>query len=746
METLHLALASQETPLTVARFSVLEKISTLFRVELVVLSADPDIDPGAVVGQPAMFSASNQLRTRVWSGVCSAMRQIEAEPDGLSTYSISIVPTLWLLTQRRNHRIFSHLSAPEIAKKLLEEWQIEADFRVSDPHPRLEQRVQYGESDHAFLCRILEEAGISFFFEDDIESGSRLVLHDRPNTAPPRAAGRLPFQTLSVEAPEHVRDVRIRLETRPGQRTIRDYDFRRPRLPLIARAAPVLGPESAYEQFEYRPGAFLIEGDATPSMRGDDQGTARHDVNAGGALSKRSLRSTRISRKVVTFETTALDLSPGTVFAIERHPRFDLQADTALLVTELSLEGEADRAWTVRGVAVLAAETYRPPQATPRPSIAGLQSAIVVGPEGEEIHADEHGRVRVQFPWNREGQYDQGVSSWVRVSQGWAGAGYGMFTIPRVGHEVLVAFHEGNPDAPVIVGRVHNSMAQVPYQLPEHETVSTWRSMSTPGGGGFHEIRFDDATGQEQLHLRAEGGMAQLVKNDAAVEVGHTLKRFVRVDELSAVGGDHSVSVQGEERETTGRDRVVVVGGDQHAMVGGNDVIHAGAKLVVKVVPEVSQKLEAEVQRVTAEAQAKPLTRPWPALGTLPADPKAFAPFVPGAASSEDSTVQRSVAAAVGAFDDLAAGARAAERDAGRTQIAIHDKKITLSTGEAWITLEGPNITFAAAGEIRLVPSAQFLASKNLAHAMNLSVVPAVETPAVANEAAAPQPSPTQSS
>src|SRR5262249_48629133 len=154
--------------------------------------------------------------------------------------------------------------------------------------------------------------------------------------------------------------------------------------------------------------------------------------------------------------------------------------------------------------AAFGAARYCPLRTTPKPVVHGVQSAVVVGRGGEEIHTDELGRVRVQFPWDSEHRFDENSSCWVRVSQGWAGAGFGLVTIPRVGQEVLVGFLEGDPDQPIVVGRVFNGTARVPYKLPEHKAVSAIRTATSPASGGYNELRFDDAAGAELVHIQAE--------------------------------------------------------------------------------------------------------------------------------------------------------------------------------------------------------------------------------------------------
>ena len=229
------------------------------------------------------------------------------------------------------------------------------------------------------------------------------------------------------------------------------------------------------------------------------------------------LGGTRVDRRTVSFDTNTIDLWPGQVFCMDKHPHAELTDETKLLVTEFSVEGTPGGEWSMSGQAAFTDAPYRPPQRTLKPRVEGVQSAQVVGPQGQEIHTDEFGRVRVQFPWDREGKHDDGSSCWIRVSQGWAGTGYGMIVIPRIGQEVMVGFLEGDPDQPIIVGRVYNAKQAVPYKLPEHKTRSTWKSDSSLGSGGFNEIMFEDIKGQELVWEQAQKNRRRLVKNDETI-------------------------------------------------------------------------------------------------------------------------------------------------------------------------------------------------------------------------------------
>jgi type VI secretion system secreted protein VgrG len=204
--------------------------------------------------------------------------------------------------------------------------------------------------------------------------------------------------------------------------------------------------------------------------------------------------------------------------------------------------------------------------------VEGVQSATVVGPKGQEIHTDEFGRVRVQFPWDRQGKGDDNSSCWIRVSQGWAGTGYGMIVIPRIGQEVLVGFLGGDPDQPIVVGRVFNATQAVPYKLPEHKTRSTWKSDSSMGSNGFNEIMFEDLKGKELVYVQAEKNLRKLVKNDETITVGQNRQKYVVVNETETTGLNR-IEVTGSDRtEITGVNRVTVIGGTNAKLVKGDEI------------------------------------------------------------------------------------------------------------------------------------------------------------------------------
>lgn len=565
---LELSVESGERSLDARRVVANEALSALFRVSVWARSPNPSLDLSSLVGRAATVTVQSPVvdalaPRRSWSGLCSVVEQVSVEPTGLSMYRLELVPTLWRATQRSGIRIFQHLSIPDLVAKLLTEWQITPAWEIDrGRYPKLEFKVQYGETDFSFICRLLEEAGITFLFEER-EGESTLVLTDAPHTRTRRLTPLPYFQNASRSGKtEHVQELTLGKDLRSDSLVLFDYDFRRARA-LRAEALQVVDHDSA-EQARYQPGAFLAElGAAGNTPAADDKGIARYDDGYGRGRASRLLAGVRHGHAAITMTTNAIDLRAGNIFAVARHAHADVEGKE-WLSTDYALEASVEEEDFRLSVRALPAEVpYLPATVTKKPSIHGVQSAVVVGRTGgeyaEEIHVDEFGRVRVQFPWDREAEANDGASCWVRVNQGWAGRGYGMIQLPRVGQEVLITFLGGDPDQPLVTGRLFDSLNPVPYKLPENKTVSAYRSNSSPQEArGFNEIRVEDKKGKELLFFTAEKDQRVLVKHDET----HTVLQ------------DRSKGIGHHETDTTGVNRTEVTGMNRSELVAQRRMTH----------------------------------------------------------------------------------------------------------------------------------------------------------------------------
>ncbi|WP_437312038.1 type VI secretion system Vgr family protein [Sorangium sp. So ce388] len=569
----------------VRRVEVSDRMSALFEARVVAVSDNPDIDFEAVIGQPMTLVAHGD-QTRTWTGICSRLRQLAVEERNLSTYELTLVPALWLATQRRNYRMFQHTSELDIALQILEEWGVSPALRLAGTYKKRKYRVQYGESDYTFLCRMLEDAGVSFYFESAGEG--RLVLDDGPHRNTRRAP--IAFRDHPTDTDQdHVTEVEIGRRLRPGKYTVRDHDHRRPASYRLLASASGAGDgggaggvEERLERFHYVPGAFLYEsdkGESTPVA--DDRGKYRADESEGAALAQRRLEAKRASAREIAFKTNTLDLAPGTVVSFLDHPKSELGPDAGLLVLESTLVGDVPGPWQHACKAVSAEVPYRPPLRARKPRAQGVESATVVGAPGDEIHVDEHGRVRVQFHWDREGRMNDASSCWIHVSQPWGGAGFGGTNLPRVGQEVIVDFLGGDPDRPIIVGRVYTSLQKTPYRLPDNKTQSGWKSSSSPETGGYNEIMFEDAAGKELVRMQAERDLHKKVKNDESVNIGNDRVSAIGRDEEQTVGNDFMKQVVNNAREVVGMNRSRAVGNNETVEIGSTQSIRVGDRLEI---------------------------------------------------------------------------------------------------------------------------------------------------------------------
>lgn len=572
----------KENELRVLRFRASEGISQLFHVDLELVSEDAGIRFEQVVGQPAAFVIDLGEEPRYINGIVARFEQ-GAIGRRYTRYYARVVPRTWLLTHRVTSRIWEDTSVLDIVDQVLEaagvpsdtvDWRIPDSERGDGGHyePR-EYCVQYQESDWDFVSRLLEEEGIAYWFAHR-EDQHVLVLGDDPSNHDAIAGeAEVPYRDPSgtVTEKEYVGRFRRAESVRPGAVVLRDFCFKNPKVNLDGRATGADRDDDDRELFEYPSGY--------------------HDSEIGARRAGVRLEEHQALRRVASGDSVCQRLVPGYRFTLADHGRDDFNGE--YLVTDIVHEGFQPQVFEQEQPepgdedeyqnsfrCIPSDVVFRPMRTTPRPTIRGTQSAVVVGPadSDEEIYTDEYGRVRVRFHWDRA---EEGKSScWVRVSQHWAGPGYGFMTIPRVGHEVVVAFFEGDPDQPHVIGRVYNADNMPPYALPDEKTKSTIKTASSPGGDGFNEIRFEDKAGEEQVFVHAQKQLDLRVGENRFETVGQHRHLVVEQNRYEHVKNERHVKADADAFEELGKDHhLKIVGkqavevGDSHSFTVKGDVI-----------------------------------------------------------------------------------------------------------------------------------------------------------------------------
>ena len=575
-----------EDELILTGFYGREGISSLYEFSLDMVSNNNSIVFEDIIGKPVTVTLSlMDSKKRFFHGIISSFSQGEgiAKPDGslhLTSYSAKMVPWFWVLTKTVNSRIFQEKSVVDIVETIFQEdGLMDYEMRLNKTYTPRTYCVQYQESDYRFISRLLEEEGIFYFFEHE-QKKHRLVISDNNGypSCPNQDIVRYdPSGEVGIDE-DVVLKFHMSKEITFGKYTTRDFNFEIPNTVLQSESEGknTLGPGKR-ELYRY-PGGY------DTSERGDAVADLRMQVEEA--------RVTRIEGK-----GNCRDLVSGHTFTLEKYYRSDMNQEYLLTTVEHSASEPHEFAAGSEGRHVASYGNsftclpknvpYRPPLDTPKPVIFGSQTAIVVGPEGEEIYPDEYGRVKIKFHWDRDEKKDENSSCWVRVSQAWAGTGWGAIFIPRIGQEVIVQFINGDPDQPIITGRVYHGQNLPPYTLPDEKTKSTIKSESTPGGGGSNEIRFEDSQGNEEIFVHAQLNMNSVVEADKTLEVGgnrttHVAGNFeesIDGNETRTVSGSVEETISGNETRTiSGSVDETINGGETRTVIGGLDETISGGE------------------------------------------------------------------------------------------------------------------------------------------------------------------------
>lgn len=506
---------SIETPLgddvlVLAGFSGTEGISMPFAFELDLVSENDAIAFKDIIGKNVTISIELMSgETRFINGIIARFSQErvggEGEQDLLhARYSATMVPWIWYLSRQVNTRIFTEKTVPQIVEEVCSQYSSRAlANNLQGSYPQRDYCVQYGESDLDFISRLLEQEGIFYYFKHE-KGRHTLVLGDSPQEhqpCPHQEDARYELSAGGVEDEDVIRSLGWMQEIRFKKYTLKDYNFLQPGDDLKVEAPTQSSLcDEACERYDY-PGTYLTRTD------GERLSNIRMQAEEARIT---TLQGTSICRAFVS----------GYRFTLADYPRNDLNNKAYVLTTvrhEVSVPagGSADESqvsYRNSFTCIPHDVPYRPPLHTPKPVIAGIQTAVVT----DDSDPDKHGRVKVRFPWDREAK----ESCWVRVGQLWAGQGWGAVWLPRVGHEVMVGFIDGDPDRPIITGSVYNANNTAPYALPDEKTKGTIRSQFV-GGGGYNELSFDDKQGAEQIYLQGDKDLKVVIKNDATTEIGN---------------------------------------------------------------------------------------------------------------------------------------------------------------------------------------------------------------------------------
>jgi type VI secretion system secreted protein VgrG len=555
-----------------------EEISRPYRLDLVLLSAEsPASDPAELVGEEATLTVlDGQGAVRYFHGIVARVSSWETGGNShRHRYSVRIVPRLWRLSQTRRSRAFQHMTTPGIVKAVLADAGVEVRDALSVVYPPRDYSVQYRESDLDFVSRLLEEEGIFYFFEH-AKSAHTMVLADALSAfewLP--GAPQIPFhqELRSPDETDRIDAFTVRRELLPSKVFLRDFDPRSPRADLSVASGTGL------EVYQY-PGRF-------------------DDLIHGKDLCAVQVEGLRGKAEGVAGAGTCRKLCPGWAFELTNHPMNELNEEYVILrvkhqgwqpeVLGALASGSGDappgkRDYQNTFDCAKRANPFRPERRTPWPRVEGPQTAIVVGPKSEEIFTDEQGRIQVKFHWVQEGSDDARSSCWIRVSQAWAGVGWGSLFLPRVGQEVVVEFLDGDPDRPLVVGSVYNGEQATPLDLPTDKTRSTVRSSSSPGGDGSNELRFEDADGSEEVYLHAQRDLNVHVGRDAEWQVGGDETLTVDADRMREVHGNQVLAVNEDDDTTVAGDQTICVGGNRRTTVEGDQTeeISANQDVIVE--------------------------------------------------------------------------------------------------------------------------------------------------------------------
>jgi len=555
-----------------------ENLSQLFEYELELLSEDGEIKHESLLAKNITVTLENDDGSkRYFNGYISRFAYAETA-DRYYLYRATLRPWLWFLSLTADCRIFQNKKIPDIIQQVFRDNGF-SDFELSlsGTYREWEYCVQYRETDLSFVTRLMEQEGIYYYFKHNKDK-HLLVLAD--SVSAHKNVGDIlyfPPDQHDRRKEEHIESWHLTSEVRPGKYVTDDFDFEKPKAELEARSANPAGHPLADKEIYDYPGEYI-------------------ETSNGNNYARIRLEELQASYETAVASGDSRKISAGALFKLSDYPREDQNRE--YLVTSANYQVNSDeyvsssastektKTFTCEFSAMARTRPYRPPQVTPKPTVQGPQTAVVTGPSSEEIHTDKHGRVKVQFHWDRLGKRDENSSCWIRVAQPWAGKQWGGVFLPRIGHEVIVDFLEGDPDCPIITGSVYNAETKPPYSLPTNKTQAGLKSRSSMDGNAdnFNELRFEDKVGEEEVYFHAEKDFNRIVENDDSLKVG-----FEKKDP-----GDQTVEIYNNRTTTIkqGNDSLTVSSGDRSVKVNAGKITEEAAKSIELKVGGSSIKIE----------------------------------------------------------------------------------------------------------------------------------------------------------
>ncbi len=608
----------------VLRFHGEECISQSFDFSITLVCEDSGLDLAAFLYQPCTLSIKTPDGYRSITGVVHEIAQGDSGLR-LTEYHITLRPRLALLRHRVNYRIFQQLSVQKIVEQLLQEAQftsLDYHWRLHEKHPLRDYCVQYAESDYDFIHRILSEEGIHYHYE--VQNGHSVLVLGDGNFAFPAGVSmeHRPASGLNADKPA-LRECQTFWHTVAGKVTGRDFTFTRPLTPLQAEITP---PPAAKNEQTHNTQSPKLATQPLAVERLEDYRWPMPSDNDADTLRLSRLAQARHSQAAVIMNgvTDHGGLMAGKFATFNDLPRREFEP--LWLVQSVRHEGEQPQvleetsggqaSYRNQFTAMPWQRLFVPPCWPKRPTLSGYQTAIVTGPKGEEIYTDDQGRIKVQFHWDRTGQGDEKTSCWLRLAQSWAGDRYGSHWIPRVGQEVVVSFEHGNPDRPLVLGCVYNGANHLPYELPTHKSRTVFKTLSTPGGGGFNELRFEDKKGHEQIYLHAQRDWELMVKANAFATIDGDSHRLTHGNAIERVKGDRQELVKQDSFEHLKTDDQLKLNGtfqhqvDQSFLVSVSDELHQNAAIKINMEAGAGLTLKVGGSFITISAAGVQMVAP----------------------------------------------------------------------------------------------------------------------------------------